>query len=319
MEIIYIVLNKVPWIYLWPVLLSVIIIRLFYLAFRNTWPEFYFAVSDYTSLFISVSPIRYFSFTLLPTIIISSFILSFFQRYFQIKNLELIGLSIGLIHSLVTNGIAFWKLLTKNKSVTTFFNLNFQMAMHVFTIVMITLCGYLGGYLGKQKFLIPFIPTWAVIDNIWAALFSSILTVFFYKIYRNEYISEDIIIEKSKNSLTAELVQHLNSTCVKFHAKKDIVMAVCITENIQRPLWVRKLEMIKSIFFKSGTYGIMQVQSKKYINDFESLDLAVEKHFKDTETIVSDDELTSLFSKYNNDSKFLHFVTASYYYLQPRG
>ena len=63
----------------------------------------------------------------------------------------------------------------------------------------------------------------------------------------------------------------------------------------------------------------MQVQSKKYIDDYQSIDLAVEKYFQNTDVINSDDELTNLFSKYKNDRKFLHFVTTCYYYLQPRG
>ena len=318
MEILLDFYSKIPWLNILPIFLSVIIIRLFYLAFKNKWPELYFSVSDYTSLFISVSPIRYFSFTLLPAIIISSLILSFFVKNFRIQNLELTGLSIGLIHSLSTNGVAFWKLLSKNKSIATFFNKYFQMSMHAFTIILISLSGYIGGFLGKQKFSIPFIPTWAVIDNIWAALFSSILTVFFYKIYRNEYISEDIIIEKSKNSLSASLVKHLNTICEKYQANKDLVMAICITENIQRPLWVRKIERVKSYVFKSGTYGIMQVQSNKYIDDYKSIEIAVEEFFKNTASF-SDNEITNLLSKYNSDSKFLYFAVASYYYLLPKG
>ena len=310
---------SLQWEYIFPVLISISLIRLFYRAFKNTWPELYFSVSDYTSLFISFSPIRYFSFTLLPTLIISAFILSIFLRNYQLQNLELLGLLIGLSHSLSTNGVALWKLLTNDKTIHTFYNKYFQVFVHIISIFTITAIGYLGGFLGKQDFLIPFIPTWAVIDNLWAALFSSILTVFLYRLYTNKYTSEEDVIEKSRKSLSAELISHINSVCEKYKAKKELVLAICITENIQRPSWVRKVEKIKSIIFKSGTYGIMQVASEKYVNDLASVDKAVEKYFKNTEYFsFSDDELKKHLSVYNTDKKFIEFSTAAFYELQPR-
>src|SRR3989344_6789676 len=117
---------SLQWEYIFPLLISISLIRLFYRAFKNTWPELYFSVSDYTSLFISFSPIRYFSFILLPTLIISAFILSIFLRSYQIQNLALVGLLIGLSHTLGTNGVALWKLLTNDKTIHTFYNKYFQ-------------------------------------------------------------------------------------------------------------------------------------------------------------------------------------------------
>jgi hypothetical protein len=232
----------------------------------------------------------------------------------------MLGLLIGLLHSISTNGIALWKLKTNNKTIHTFYNKYFQVFVHVVSIFAITAAGYLGGILGKQDFLIPLIPTWAVIDNLWAALFSSILTVFLYRMYTNKYTSEEAVIEKSSKSLSAKLVNHINAACEKYKAKKELVMAICITENIERPSWVRKLERIKSLVFKPGTYGIMQVASNKYINDLDSIDKAVELHFKGTEYIsFSDDELKHQLTKYNSDSKFIEFATAAFYELQPRG
>ncbi|MEK6827288.1 MAG: hypothetical protein AABX99_02270, partial [Nanoarchaeota archaeon] len=107
---------------------------------------------------------------------------------------------------------------------------------------------------------------------------------------------------------------------ISLNAKKELVLAICITENIERPAWVRKLERIKSYVFKSGTYGIMQVASATYINDLQSINDAVKKHFKGTAYIsFSDDELKSQLTKYNSDSKFIEFATAAFYELQPKG
>ncbi len=320
MELIIKYVLALPWTYIFPVLLSVILIRLFYRAFKNTWPELYFSVSDYTSLFLSFSPVRYFAFTLLPTILIVAFILSIFLRSYHIHNLGLLGALIGLIHSVSTNGVALWKLIRINKTVHTFYNKYFQMFVHALSIFTISGSGYIAGIIGQQNFLVPFIPTWGVIDNLWAALFSSILTVFIYRIYTNKYTSEEAVIEKSKKSLPVNLVQHINTVCEKHQAKKELVMAVCITENIQRPSWVRSLEKIKSYIFKSGTYGIMQVKSDKYINDLQSIDIAIEKYFKGSiHTSFSSDELKKLLSRYNSDSNFIEFATAAFYDLQPRG
>lgn len=321
MELIFRNILSLPWAYVLPILISVFLIRLFYRAFKNTWPELYFSVSDYTSLFISFSPVRYFAFTLLPTMVISAFVLSLFLRGYHIQNVEFLGLIIATIHSLSTNGVALWKLLTNNRTVQTFYNKYFQMFVHVLSIFTISATGYIGGILGKQGFLIPLIPTWGVIDNLWAALFSSMLTIYLYKIYTNKYTSEEVVIEKSKKSLSAKLIQHINTTCDKLQAKRELVMAVCITENIQRPSWVRSLEKIKSYVFKSGTYGIMQIQSDTYLDDFKSVDIAIEKYFKNTASVISltDDEVKTLLSNYNRDSKFIEFAVAAFYDLQPKG
>lgn len=320
MEIILSLFFSLPWEYILPILLSVFLVRLFYRAFKNTWPELYFSVSDYTSLFISFSPIRYFAFTLLPTLIVSAFVLSIFLRIYQIQSLVSLGLLIGLIHSVSTNGVALWKLLNNNKTIHTFYNRYFQIFVHMISILTITTSGYFGGVLGQQKFLIPFIPTWGIIDNLWAALLSSILTVFLYRLYTNKYTSEEDVIEKSRKSLSAKLVKHISLVCEKHKAKKELVLAICITENIERPAWVRKLERIKSYFFKSGTYGIMQVAAASFIDDFQSVDKAVEKYFNGTALIsFSDGELKYQLSKYNNDSKFIELATAAFYELQPRG
>ncbi len=314
------VLTSIPWAYVLPVLISVILIRLFYKAFKNTWPELYFSVSDYASLFISFSPLRYFGFTLLPTLIISAFVLSFSLRNYHVRDLPELGLLIGLIHSLSTNGLTFLKLATNDKTVQTFYNKYFQMFVHIISIVAIAGSGYMGGFLGEQKFIVPLIPTWGVIDNLWAALFSSILTVLILKMYTNKYTDEYTVIEKSKKTLPVELIEHVYKVCEQNHAKRELVLAVCVTENIQRPAWVRRLEHIKSFVFRSGTYGIMQVASKKFVSDFGSVEIAVKKYFSGTEYLVfGDDTLKDLLSKYNDDSKFIRFATAAYYDLQPKG
>lgn len=319
METILSLFFSLPWEYILPILLSVFFIRLFYRAFKNTWPELYFSVSDYTSLFISFSPIRYFAFTLLPTLIISAFVLSIFLRTYQIQNLASLGLFIGLIHSVTTSGVALWKLLSNSKTIQTFYNRSFQILVHMISIFTITTSGYFGGVLGQQKFMIPFIPTWGIIDNLWAALISSILTVFLYRLYTNKYTSEEDLIEKSRASLSAKLVKYVNFVCEKHRAKRELVLAICITENIERPAWVRKLERIKSYFFRSGTYGVMQVAATNFIDDFQSVDRAVEKYFKGTDSIsFSDGELKYQLSKYNSDSKFIELATAAFYELQPR-
>jgi len=320
MEFVFRSFLSLPWEYISPILLSVFLIRLFYRAFKNTWPELYFSVSDYTSLFISFSPVRYFAFTLLPTMIISAFVLSIFLRSYHIHNLVFLGLLIGLIHSVSTNGIALWKLLNNNKTVHAFYNRYFQVFVHIISIFTIAASGYLGGLLGQQNFLIPLIPTWTVVDNLWAALFSSVLTVFLYRLYTNKYTSEEAVIEKSRKSLSVKLVSHIGLVCEKYKVKKELVLAICITENIERPAWVRKLERIKSYVFKSGTYGIMQVAADNYIDDFQSIDKAVEKHFKGTAFInFSDSELKYQLSKYNRGGKFIELATAAFYELQPRG
>lgn len=55
-----------------------------------------------------------------------------------------------------------------------------------------------------------------------------------------------------------------------------LIYSIMIYENYQKPRLIRKLEKYK-LFNKQSKYGIMQVNSNKYIDDSSSIKLAIKK------------------------------------------
>lgn len=63
----------------------------------------------------------------------------------------------------------------------------------------------------------------------------------------------------------------------KYNIDCNILIAIAILENINRPGWVRLVEKIDFQLFKSAkTFGLMQCYSHDFINDKESIKLAAQ-------------------------------------------
>jgi hypothetical protein len=103
------------------------------------------------------------------------------------------------------------------------------------------------------------------------------------------------------------------------------VKAIMVVENLQRPLWFRRLESFKGRVFPSGTYGIMQVESARPVSDEESIKIAVETRlagqvvpFKSsgTPSYPDHDWLLLLARAYNDSQAYAKSVATAYSMLQ---
>jgi hypothetical protein len=83
-----------------------------------------------------------------------------------------------------------------------------------------------------------------------------------------------------------------------------LVEAVCVAENIQRPSWFRKIEYL----LPSGSYGIMQVKSKKKLNDMESIKIGIKKYFNQTNVDMDRSKFEDLVLNYNNSQEYVELV-----------
>lgn len=302
-------------------LVAIGLLKIFYKAFKNTWPELYFSSSDYISLFVSTSAIRYFSFTLLPTVLVTALVSAIAYKEWRIEYSLWYGVLVGLFHGTTSNGISFYKLVTRDGSVKVFFDRYFQIVMHLVSIILLCLAGIVGILISKTPVVMGMIPSIdGIVDNLWAAFLSSILTGYLIQVYGAKFVSSIDIVSRSFDSLSAEIIREIEKASAKYRADKVLVMAICTVENIQRPLWVRNIEKLKSRVFKLGTYGIMQVKSNQYIPDALSIDSAVKKYFSNTQDKEwTDVSLKRAILKYNNDKKYLNLVLEAYYYLSPKG
>lgn len=303
--------------YALPIILIYTSIVVFYNAFKATWPELYFSISDYTSLFISVTPKRYLAFRIVPIIIISSMILAVFFPHFSSKETILICGSAAFVHSILTNGVALLKIFRRSPDIHTYFNTYMQVLVHLGTIVLALFAGFLGGLFAKSEIIKAVIPSpQGLVDNLWSALITAIFIVFFYKIYKSQEISNEQIFDKSLKNIDPNLREYIEIESANNSTDSKLILAICIVENIERPKWFRKFEKAKSFLFTKGSYGIMQLQSDKYLNDKQSIKGAIEKFFK-YKKVYDYESFESLMKSYNPDSKYVELVFEAYRFLEP--
>lgn len=301
--------------------LTVVSIYSFYRFFESKWPENYFSNDDKTSIFISVSPMRFLLFRMLPVAIIISLIFAI-EKNIPTKERILWGIFIAFVHAILSNGVSLFKILTKNNSVKIYINRLLQIGTNVLTILIVICGGAIGGLLSGIIIFQKLTPTFqGIIDNLWSSFIAIAAFFTFKKIYQlaNNKTKTINIYEKSYEKIGAELLNFIKEKSKENYADFELVLAVCMIENIQRPKWFRELEKLAwTIFRKGGTYGIMQIKSSAYISDKESISIAIDKYFKNTKNmIVNFESLKKYVSTYNNLEKYTYEVFGAYCYLRP--
>lgn len=298
------------------VLLTVYLMNKAYQYYKINWPERYFGVEDKINIFISINPIYYFIFRLAPVIIAIFLTHGFFYASgWKIYNPIILGTLTGFIYSIVNDGTALLDLINGRLGIERFINVTSQYFLHFITIFLLTLSGTLAGLLATYTQLHIILPKFeGLIDNIWAS-FITVLLYFIIKslINRPESIDVDELIIKSAKSISrqTELIKCIEETSKINSADEILVKAVCISENIQRPKWLRNIENIFGFFKPSGTYGIMQVHSKKPISDIKSIEIAIDTYFKDSANVVFS-EKQKLIAQYNPNEKYCLLVEEVY-------
>lgn len=309
--------------YFWPAFISIMLMHFFYSAFKMKWPELYFSDADSLSFFISVNPKRYILFRIAPVFIITTMVLSAYSKQFAAHELLFLGLSVGIVHSLSTNGRALIKLIYNSKSIAKFVNRVTQQLFHIFSIVVLSLTGLFGGVISKSHLISKVTPTIeGIINNIWASVITALVAVYLYKSFESQRMSDDEMLYRSLNSIPIELLKFIEVHCESRNADPNLVKAVCLVENIQRPLWFRKLEEMKSRIVHHGSYGIMQVESDKILSDKESISLAIDNFFVNSAGLSIyhedvEDGIIAMLRKYNNNEKYIQLVFKAYSFIAP--
>ncbi len=296
--------------------LACYLLRLVYELVKIKWPTFYFSLSDQTSIYVSVSPFRFISFRLLPIMIILTPILAVVAEDKPQRDVIYLGLLTALVHAISTNGLSLKKLFFGEDGVKTYFNKPNQIIYHFFIILICLLGGLMAAILGVSSFGQAIAPDFSnVVDNTWSAALAALIAVYGYRQYRANHVDESDIFEKLSNKISIRIKQYIDEFSIANRADKKLVLAVCLVESLQRPAWLRKVEWLKSFIVKQGTYGVMQVNSPKYISDKESIRMAVEEYFMDS-MLLTWPERMELIQRYNSDENFIQLVQSAYSYIE---
>ena len=166
--------------------------------------------------------------------------------------------------------------------------------VYAFCIVGLSYFMYKNFIIKKENLL----PDFSNIANeLWIIIF-----IFLYTLI-NKIPSSDINSEKRKHDYIKSMYQEIQKKYSNIIDPlteenirlKQIIYAIIIHENFNRPKAYRIIEYLNSLFSsKVKTYGIMQVRADKPISDFESVKIGSEK-------IIG--SFTNLATEYNKETQ----------------
>jgi len=301
-------------------LVSYLLIFSFYRLFKSGWPNLYFGFDDNISLFISLSPVRFFCFRFFPIFVAINLAIFSLGSHLNIVSRIVIGILSVFIYELHSDIRAFLQLIKNSKKIKIYINKHTQIAKHIFSFLFNLSTGFISAILSTQQHVKNIFPQslQEIRGDIWSAIFTAFLFILVTKILENSDKSDYAIFKELKKKLDKGLVSLIRKTSKIEKADYKLVLAVCIVENMQRPKWIRFIERLKSLIIKEGSYGIMQVKSGKYIDDKTSIKIAIKKYFKITKYIKELEcgkirkEIISVVMKYNPDQKYASNVADVY-------
>lgn len=153
-------------------------------------------------------------------------------------------------------------------------------------------------------------------EAFWGSLLIGALFLLYRKLTRfteaqSQLSIQDILgrISKSNQSLVLKYARQY-STSPRF------IISIVATENINRPVVLRRFERAVGLIFPKGTYGIAQIFSENPINDEESIRRLCRK-YEGFFPVELDDRfkrvnLIAKFAEHNVGSKFIDQATSIY-------
>lgn len=124
----------------------------------------------------------------------------------------------------------------------------------------------------------PVMPdTDELVQAAWTALFVGLVVAFLQSVTRYDF-SVESKHARAKKDLGPELSAALDRKALEHDASVDFLRSIILTECLQRPSWIRRLERLKGRFFEPGTYGVAQISAPAPISDLDSIEALCRKH-----------------------------------------
>lgn len=299
------------------VLLGTGFLHVFYRAVEAHWPASYFSITTGPTYAISANPVGYLLFRFAPTFVVCAFVAVVLGRNDQPAVLPVIMISV--LHAATTTGRALVNLVRAGRLRTR----PLIALMYIGVSLGLLVVGALA--LPASTVFAPVVPTLnETLSDLWTALLAGVVAAYIVRVTQQGHLSTEELLEQSRRRISPELWEEAVRQAVQYKADPDLVRAVMLVENLQRPSWFRKLEALAGAFRARGSYGIMQVQSSERLSDLESIQTAVSTEFADVEIPkrdygwgpVPDSSAVKEFAvSYNPSDDFADLVTAAYLWL----
>jgi hypothetical protein len=116
-----------------------------------------------------------------------------------------------------------------------------------------------------------------LVQAIWTSLFVGLVVM----LLRSVGTFEDSLekrIERAKKDLGEDLQRVIQLDASENGVSVEFIQAIILTECIQRPRWIRRIERVKGRISGPGTYGVAQVTSPEPISDELSIKMLCKNH-----------------------------------------
>jgi hypothetical protein len=251
------------------------ILRAFFVALRTQWPLSYFAIGTLVDPIIRRSMTRYILFRAGPVFLASLFVAVTSDRWNNDTSATFVVSALIAMHLLNTYGLALVR-AGRARHLDTRLGL-----FWIASAVLVIASGAIA--LPLRRTLRSLVPQPSeMVSALWTGLFATAVAVAVVQTMRSGPVDLGPLLARSSSEIDSDLVDYAKQACEASDADIELVRAVMLVENLQRPGWVRRAERIKGRVFNKGSYGIMQVESNHPIDDRRSIDLAMERFFKNS-------------------------------------
>lgn len=289
-----------------------IILWLFYNAVKTEWPENYITASQDFGTVVNRSIGRYVLFRVAPSYCTTLVVATTVDRF----------RGSGMAAALV--GAGAFVLLTQARHIVEVWRRvhgHRRLPMLIVSVAAgfgIMTAAVLGG-LGPGPFVAVVPPIDEFFKSLWTTILLALIAVALIKYYRHE-TSTEVLVRRSQAEVGRHLLDFARETAHRHGTDPWLVDAILLTENLERPRWVRRVERAKAIVSPKGSYGIMQVQAERPISDEESIEHAVRDHLAGRLIErdgwgYSEEQLKDALSAYNSNPMFIELAVTIYAYI----
>jgi hypothetical protein len=245
---------------------------IFYRVLETSFPETYFRSASLTDPIVNRTLPRYAMWRLLPVFAGAATATISADR--QGEAIALTAGAFWLGHIFSTVGIALLTNVRRHVWPRPIY-----VAMYV-AIVVATGAATAAGALLRTA-VAPAVPTPDVLlQSLWLGGFAALIAAFLAKTFESSR-STAALVKRSRSELSEELLTAARDEALDRGTDPRIVEAIMITENLQRPAWVRRIEAT-SLARRLGatTHGVMQVSATTSLSDVSSVSEATERYLK---------------------------------------
>ncbi|WP_404290590.1 hypothetical protein [Glutamicibacter arilaitensis] len=301
----------------WPtidaVLLGVIagvLLKPVFRAYAVEWPAQYSDVSSVVDSASSRNYRVYLAFRFVPVLLTSALVVGIAEAFDLNTSWAVLAL-IGVHLVLTSLSPGIWRDVVRQ---TAGIRLR-RSLIHIMSAMLIALAAFIPLWLRKYREI--WVPS---VEQLKEAFWASLIIGLVFLVYRR-------LTEFSKDESTADVsgnLKRINAANEKevmfwshrYSTSPRFVMSVVAAESINRPRILRMLERLVGIVFRSGSYGIAQMQSKRPVSDSESIRLLCKQYSEFFPSQLGDDfkdiNLRMKFAEHNVGSKFVNLALSIY-------